>query len=99
MRPGQPGRIRSAADLCGFIPCFEAPATRSGFAAWARLRQRPLGSVFMASRSEQAHPLLEVTGLTKSFLGQRALDSVDFTLRPGEIHALLGENGAGKSWI
>ena len=41
--------------------------------------------------------LLEIRGLSKSFPGVRALDSVDFTLRPGEIHALMGENGAGKS--
>ena len=42
-------------------------------------------------------PLLELRGLVKRFGGATVLSGVDFTLMPGEIHGLLGENGAGKS--
>ncbi|MDR1581318.1 MAG: sugar ABC transporter ATP-binding protein [Synergistaceae bacterium] len=41
--------------------------------------------------------ILELRHITKTFPGVKALDNVNFTLKRGEIHALMGENGAGKS--
>ena len=42
-------------------------------------------------------PLLSMSGITKSFPGVRALDGVDLDVQAGEVHCLLGQNGAGKS--
>lgn len=44
-------------------------------------------------------PVVEMLDITKVFPGVRALDKVSFTVRPGEIHALVGKNGAGKSTL
>ncbi|PSJ65335.1 sugar ABC transporter ATP-binding protein [Kumtagia ephedrae] len=41
--------------------------------------------------------MLKLTGISKGFTGVQALSSIDFDVRAGEIHALVGENGAGKS--
>jgi len=43
--------------------------------------------------------LLEMRGITKAFAGVQALKGVDFYVRPGTVHALMGENGAGKSTL
>lgn len=42
-------------------------------------------------------PILEIRHISKTYSGVKVLDNVDFALAPGEVHALVGENGAGKS--
>lgn len=43
--------------------------------------------------------LLEITGISKSFPGVRALHDINLKVRKGSVHALMGENGAGKSTL
>jgi ribose transport system ATP-binding protein len=46
---------------------------------------------------QAATPIIELRGVSKRYGGAVALENVDFDLRSGEIHGLIGENGAGKS--
>src|SRR5580704_16859560 len=56
-------------------------------------------NTLVVRRESTGVPALRATGMRKHFGGIEVLHGVDIELRPGEVHALLGENGAGKSTI
>jgi simple sugar transport system ATP-binding protein len=56
-----------------------------------------MSDIQMGSDIQVGDPVLQTFGLSKRFGGVHALERVDFTLRAGEVVALAGDNGAGKS--
>lgn len=53
----------------------------------------------MSEKNNKNEYLLEMINITKEFPGVKALNGVNLNVRPGTVHALMGENGAGKSTL
>src|SRR5438067_206374 len=83
-KTASPGRIKPA-------PCRGAGPTTVGPASPTRNPAR--------NPVEQAEPLLQMTGIGKTFPGVRALQDASLQVGRAEVHALIGENGAGKSTL
>ena len=101
--PGQHGRVRWPRTDAGqgrwagrqAAPGDRVAATTGRISAWRASTTARARSRGRARRGD----LLAVEGIRKAFPGVVALDNVQFRLRPGTVHALMGENGAGKSTL
>ena len=62
-------------------------------------RAKPAVKKSILTNDTPQHPLLRLTNICKQFPGTQALDQINLDVRAGEVHALFGENGAGKTTI
>ena len=53
----------------------------------------------LAIPSASSTPLLSLSNISKRFGGTLALDAIEWSVEPGEVHCLVGENGSGKSTL
>ena len=91
----------------GAVIIFVIVFMPEGLWGWARLagrrflRARPIpepeGPLRLGGKGAAGEPVLSVKGLGKHFGGVKAVDGVDLVVRRGEVHALIGPNGSGKT--
>src|SRR4051812_27819989 len=96
-RGPEPAEVRAREPLA---PRCDAGYSARSFCSRCRLSTSVARTPISPSRSRMSPtPALEIRGLSKTFPGQRALTEVDLQLRPGELRALVGQNGCGKSTL
>jgi len=93
LAPGA-GGSRVLASQLGFTAATSGGRWRRCAGCWTTRRGSPDGATERGGQTMTE--LLAMTGIVKSFPGVRALDGVDLDVRAGEVHCLLGQNGAAS---